>query len=123
MTRAGPSSRRSPAASSQAGRPFAHGFEIYLERATLSYGFANLAGEGHPIPALTVILPDGTVERPDLGSGDPIDAFMRELALAVGAVADDAPAPALEGELARQALALCLAEVQSVFAREQVTML
>ena len=29
---------------SQAGRPFAHGFELYLERATLAFEFANLGG-------------------------------------------------------------------------------
>ena len=32
---------------SQAGRPFTHGFEIYLERATLSFAFANLGGQEH----------------------------------------------------------------------------
>ena len=31
---------------SQAGRPFAHGFEIYLERATLAFAFANIGGQG-----------------------------------------------------------------------------
>ena len=55
---------------SQAGRPFAHGFEFYLEKATLTFGFANLGGEGQLSP-LTVILPDGTVERPALGLGRP----------------------------------------------------
>ena len=32
---------------SQSGRPFTHGFELYFERATLAFEFANLAGEGH----------------------------------------------------------------------------
>src|SRR3984957_5860305 len=45
---------------SQAGRPFAHGFEFYLEGATLSFEFANLAGQGHLATPLSVILPDGT---------------------------------------------------------------
>ena len=31
---------------SQNGRPFTHGFEIYLERATLTFEFANPAGLG-----------------------------------------------------------------------------
>src|SRR3954469_8218630 len=48
---------------SQSGRPFAHGFDVYLERATLSFASANLAGEGQVAP-LALILPDGTVERP-----------------------------------------------------------
>ena len=72
---------------SQSGRPFAHGFELYFERATLAFEFANLAGEGHLAMPLTVIHPDGTVERPSLGSGDPIDSFARELETAAQAAA------------------------------------
>ena len=99
---------------SRAGRPFTHGFEIYLEGATLSFSFANLAGTGET-SALAVILPDGTVERPTLGSGDPAEAFAAELGLAVKAVAEGTPAPPmLSAELARQALVLCLAEAESV---------
>ena len=65
---------------SQSGRPFAHGFEFYLEGATISFEFANLGGQGHLATPLSVILPDGTVDRPDLpGSGDPVDAFTAEL--------------------------------------------
>ena len=52
---------------SQAGRPFAHGFELYFERATLAFEFANLGGQGHVAMPLSVILPDGTVERPNSG--------------------------------------------------------
>src|SRR5215208_6326840 len=99
---------------SQAGRPFTHGFELYLERATIAFEFANLAGQGHVATPLSLILPDGTVERPELGSGDPIDSFAAELGVAVTAVASGKPAPQLSGELARQALRICHAEVESV---------
>jgi len=99
---------------SQAGRPFAHGFEFYLEKATIAFEFANLGGAGHVATPLSVILPDGTVERPELGSGDPVDAFVQELTVAVEAVATGVPAPRLAGDLARQALVLCHAEVESV---------
>jgi predicted dehydrogenase len=99
---------------SQAGRSFAHGFEFYLENATLSYEFASLGGQGHLATPLSVILPDGTVERPELpGSGDPVDAFVAELSSAVEAVSSGVPSPMLSGELALQALKLCLAEVES----------
>ncbi len=99
---------------SQSGRPFAHGFEFYLEGATISFEFANLAGQGHLATPLSVILPDGSVNRPDLpGSGDPVDAFTAELAAAVEAVASGTPSPMLSGELARQALKLCHAEIES----------
>jgi predicted dehydrogenase len=99
---------------SQAGRSFAHGFEFYLEKATIAFDFAVLGGEGHVATPLSVILPDGTVERPELGSGDPIDAFAAELGVAVAAVNSGTPAPQLSGELARQALRICHAEVESV---------
>lgn len=105
---------------SQPGRPFQHGFEIYCERATLAFEFANLGGQGHVATPLSVILADGTVERPELGSGDPIDGFHAELAVAVEAVARRREPDRLSGNLARQALALCMAEVESVKGRKPV---
>jgi predicted dehydrogenase len=99
---------------SQAGRPFAHGFELYFDRATLSFEFANLGGQGHLAIPLSVILPDGTVERPELGSGDPVDGFVRELTDATQAIASGFETPRLGGDLARQALRICLAEIESV---------
>ncbi len=105
---------------SQPGRPFAHGFEFYLERATLAFEFANLAGEGHLAMPLSVILPDGSVEHPSLGSGDPIDSFARELSVAAGAVATTTEADQLSGGLARQALKLCLAEIASVQSKRPI---
>ena len=98
---------------SQKGRPFAHGFDLYFERATLAFGFSSLGGEGQLNP-LSVILPDGTVERPELGSGDPIDAFSRELEAACESVASGREDTRLSGSMARQALAICRAEVESV---------
>jgi predicted dehydrogenase len=107
---------------SQAGRPFAHGFELYLERATIVFEFANLAGQGHVAMPLSVILPDGTIERPDLGSGDPVDAFVWELTAAIEAVAQGVEAPALSGDLARRALRLCQAEIESVQKHDYVAL-
>jgi predicted dehydrogenase len=105
---------------SQAGREFAHGFDLYLERATLSYEFASLGGHGHLATPLSVILPDGTVQHPPLGSGDPIDAFAAELGVAVEAVRSGVEPPTLAGSLARQALAICRAEITSVLDRRSV---
>jgi predicted dehydrogenase len=99
---------------SQAGRPFTHGFEFYLEGATIAFDFANLAGRGHLAMPLSVILSDGTVEHPELGSGDPIDAFAAELNQAAVAVATGIPAAGLADDLARAALAICHAEIESV---------
>jgi predicted dehydrogenase len=119
----GPSVSAVSGALSQSGRPFAHGFEIDLERATLSFAFASLGGQPHLATPLSVILPDGKVERPELGSGDPVDAFASELKVAVEAVASGVEAPALSGDLARRALALCHAEVESVKSGETVALI
>jgi predicted dehydrogenase len=105
---------------SQAGRPFAHGFDLALERATLSFGFASLGTQGLACPPLSVILPDGTVENPTLGSSDPIDSFTAELTVAVESVRRGASSAQLSGSLARQALVACLAEVESVKTRRTV---
>ena len=105
---------------SQAGRPFAHGFELYLERATLAFESATLGGRAHVATPLSVILPDGSVEHPELGSGDPVEAFTRELTVAVEAAASGTPAPQLAGDLARRALVLCHAEIQSVRTQQPV---
>jgi predicted dehydrogenase len=106
---------------SQAGRPFTHGFEFYLERATITFAFANLAGQGQTNP-LSVILPDGTVQQPELGSGDPIDSFTAELNAAVAAARSGVEAPMLSGALARQALRTCLAEIESVKTAHSVSL-
>ena len=88
------------------GRPFAHGFELYLEEATLSF---NSGG----VP-LTVFKNDGTSEQPQLaGAVDPIAAFVDELQAAVDAVASGQPAPMLDATLARDALLLCNLECES----------
>ena len=98
----------------QPGRSFAHGFEIYLERATLAFGFSSIGGQGILSPALSVMHSDGSVETPTLaGAGDPIDAFTAELGVAVDAVRKGVSAPGLSGDLARLALVVCQAEVES----------
>ena len=100
---------------SQAGRSFTHGFELYLDRATISFEFASFAGQGHLAIPFSIIHADGTVEQPTLpGSGDPVDAFVAELSAAVEAVASGTPCPTLAGDLARQALQICHAEVAGV---------
>jgi predicted dehydrogenase len=98
---------------SQSGRPFTHGYQLYFERATIAFDYANLAGIDQLAP-LCVILPDGKVERPSSGSGDPIDSFAEELSVAAEAVATNLEAARLSGSLAKQALRICWAEIESV---------
>ena len=66
----GPAVSCSSGAVAKKGRPFIHGYEIYLERATLVY-------ESGATP-LTVLTADGKAEQPNLdGGGEPITAFTR----------------------------------------------
>ena len=99
---------------SQRGRSFSHGFEIYLEKATLLYDFSTLAGEPFTAVPLTLLNDEGEVETVDLGDVDPIDAFTAELQYAVEAIDWENEPTALSGIGARDALLLCYKETESV---------
>jgi predicted dehydrogenase len=98
----------------QQGRPFAHGFELYLERATLAFDFSVMADGAVLTTPLTVLAEGGKVLRPKLGSGDPVDAFVAELGEAARAIRRNTPSPFLAADLARDAVVLCSRETQSV---------
>lgn len=97
----------------QQGRGFTHGFEIYLERATLFFDFAATAAGPIATP-LTVLTPDGKAVQPKLTAGDALDAFVAELQEVCRSVRRDESSTLLGGELARDALRMCQAESQSV---------
>jgi predicted dehydrogenase len=97
----------------QQGRPFTHAFEIYLERATLLFDFAAITDNPHHLP-LTVLTADGGVERPQLGSGDPVDAFVAEIGEVVRSIEKNTPSAVLDGGLARDALVLGHKQTQSL---------
>lgn len=103
----GPAVTCSSGALSMSGRPFVHGYEIFLERATLVYDSGG--------PALTQLTPDGKSTQPTLaGGGDPISAFTDELQAAVNGVTSGKEPDLLSGKLARDALVLCHREIESV---------
>lgn len=103
----GPAVTCSSGAVAASGRPFVHGYEIYLEKATLAYDSG-----GTPLTAYGA---DGTATRPDLaGGGDPIAAFTTEIQTAAEAVRTGKEPDLLSGRLARDALVLCLTECESV---------
>ena len=104
----------SSGAISQRGRAFSHGFEIFLEKATLLFDFSTLAGEPSTAVPLTLITEDGNVEQVDLGEVDPIDAFTAEIQYAVDAIDWEEEPTALSGIGARDALLLCYKEAESV---------
>ena len=102
----GPALSCSSGAVAMSGRQFVHGFELYFEKATLSF---NSGG----VP-LTVFTPDGKSEQPKLGDVDPVASFAAEIQTAVDAVKSGEMPPLLSGQLARDALVLCFKEIESV---------
>jgi predicted dehydrogenase len=103
----GPAVTCSSGAICMKGRPFVHGYEIYLEQATLVY-----SSNGVP---LTVLTADGRTEHPQLpGGGDPLSAFTEELQTAANSVLSGQEPDVLSGQLARDALVLCHRECDSV---------
>lgn len=109
----GPAVTCSSGAVCMKGRPFVHGYEIYLEMASLIYDSGG--------PPLTLLTTDGKSEVVKLpGGGDPLAAFTDEIQAAVdGAAAGKAP-DLLSGQLARDALVLCHREIESVKAGRAV---
>ena len=102
----GPALSCSSGAVAMKARPFVHGFELYLERATLVH-------ESGSTP-LTVLHADGKSEQPKLGSGDPVDSFASEIQAAVDGASSGKSPDVLSGQLARDALVMCLRECESV---------
>jgi predicted dehydrogenase len=106
----GPTVSCSSGALCQKGRPFVHGYEIYLEQATLVYELGTCP--------LTVLMADGTSLQPKLESGEA--AFTAELQAVVDGVQAGAAPDLLGCQLARDALVLCHKECQSVISGEAV---
>jgi predicted dehydrogenase len=103
----GPCVTCSSGAVAQKGRPFVHGFTLYLERATLAYESGSLP--------LTVWTPDGKARQPKLrGGGEATAAFTLELQAAVDGVKTIREPDWLSGRLARNALVMCHQECRSV---------
>ena len=103
----GPAITCSSGAIAMKGRPFVHGFEIYLEQATLVF-------ESGVCP-LTVLHADGRTEKPAFpAEDDGTLAFTTELQTAVDGVRAGKEPDLLSGTLARDALVLCHKEIESV---------
>ncbi len=97
----------------QQGRPFTHGYEVHFEKATiLCESFT-----GMPV---TVLTEDGQVVKPELPNYDEIQIFANEMKEASGAVAANEPSKMLDGQLARDALALCHYQIESINQRKRV---
>lgn len=99
------------------GLEFAHGFELYLDKATIAYSAGTYAGQWMVDRPLTLITNSGknTVTQPKLKTGTEwCSAFTNELQAAVNGVVSGQVSPMLSGEMARDALKLCHAEAKSI---------
>lgn len=98
----------------QQGRSFTHGFEIHLERATLHYEFAAFADNKMELMPLKVLTDKGKVVWPELGDGDPTQAFVGEIKEVARSIRSGQVSPLLSGDLARDAIVLCQRQTESV---------
>lgn len=97
------------------GLEFAHGFEVYFERATLEYAAGTYAGEWVPSRPLTLVTDDGEVQVPALPGGTEwYSAFTTELQAAVDGVNSGESPRVVSSDLALDALRLCFAEAESI---------
>ncbi|HKB01738.1 MAG TPA: Gfo/Idh/MocA family oxidoreductase, partial [Gemmataceae bacterium] len=111
----GPSITCSSGALAMGGRPFVHGYELYLEKATLAY-------ESGTCP-LTRIRPGLTETAPmPAEPGGDVAAFVAEIQTAVDGVTSGRMPELLSGQLARDALVMCYKECESVMSRKPVAM-
>lgn len=105
----------------QQSRPFDHGFEINLERATLMFQFAVLGGQGGYLTTPTMLV-GNRVEHPKLPDGDPMNAFVTELQEVLRCIKRNEKSDILDAALARDAVALCQKQSESLRRRTFVRM-
>ena len=106
----------------QQGRPFLHGFEIQLEKATLVFEFGVMTSstgeqEGSYLCKATLLDSEGNAHCPELGDGDPMQAFSAELEHVSQVLQGNAEAGALACELARDAIEICHLQSSNLLAQ------
>ena len=72
----------------------------------MQFEFAAYVDQPESMP-LKVLLADGSVERPELGDGDPVFAFEREVGELVSCLEAGQASKILDATLARDAIEIC----------------
>jgi predicted dehydrogenase len=106
----------------QPGRPFTHGFEIHLERATLAFEFAVIGGDPRYLCEPLLLDNKGRVERPKLPGGDPVDAFVDELREVASSIQKGRASKILGADLAQDAMQICQAQSASLLRGKPVNL-
>jgi predicted dehydrogenase len=88
-------------------RVFTHGYDVGFERAHVQFEFAAYADGSTSMMPLTVMHEDGAVERPELGDGDPVSAFVAEIDAAGDCVDHNQVSSILDARTAADALRIC----------------
>lgn len=88
-------------------RGFTHGYEVSFEKATIQFEFAAYADDTTASIPLVILHEDGTVERPDLGDGDPVTSFVKEIDAVAESIKTGQVSPLLDGSLAADAIQIC----------------
>ena len=104
----------------QQGRPFTHGYEIHLEKATLAFDFAVIGGAGQYLCKPTLFDDAGGVQHPNLSGGDPVDAFVSELREVTDSVRESRASSTLGAALAQDAIRLCEAQSASLLSGRSI---
>ena len=88
-------------------RGFTHGYEVSFEKATVQFEFAGYADGSTNIIPVTIMHADGTVERPEMGDGDPVHSFVKEIDACAKSVDENVISPILDAATAADALTIC----------------
>jgi len=103
------------------GLQFAHGFEIYLEKASILFDAQTLGNEWTVDRPLTLVTDRGKPKTPKLkGGSDWCSAFTAELQDAVNSVRSGKVAESLSSQLACDALKICCAEAKSISSKKSI---
>lgn len=88
-------------------RPFTHGYEVSFEKATIQFEFAGYNDGSTMLVPVTVMHADGSVEKPEMGDGDPVTSFVAEVDAAARTVDQGEISPILDAKTAADALRIC----------------
>lgn len=103
------------------GLAFAHGYEMFFEKATLMLSAGTVGGQWCVDRPLTLIQGSKIISPKLKGGTEWCSAFTAELQAAVDAVKTGQMPRLLSGELARDALKVCFAEAKSIATGKPVT--
>ncbi len=78
-----------------------------MRSATVQFEFAAYADGSTMLIPVTVMHADGSIEKPELGDGDPVTAFVAEIEAAARCVDEGELSPILDARIAADALRIC----------------